>query len=75
MPASKPPLLIIIGYVWPEPNSSAAGYRMLSLIKLFLAKGWQVVFASAAEPGQHRYPLCALGVTEHTISLNDSSFD
>ncbi|WP_240221341.1 glycosyltransferase family 4 protein [Rheinheimera hassiensis] len=75
MPLSKVPLLIIIGYVWPEPNSSAAGYRMLSLIKLFLARGWQVTFASAAEPGQHRYPLAELGVTERSISLNDSSFD
>lgn len=75
MPVSKVPLLIIIGYVWPEPNSSAAGYRMLSLIKLFLARGWQVQFASAAEPGQHRYPLAELGVTEQSISLNDSSFE
>lgn len=75
MPTSKLPLLIIIGYVWPEPNSSAAGYRMLSLIKLFLRQGWQVAFASAAEPGQHRYALAELGVTEHSICLNDSSFD
>jgi O-antigen biosynthesis protein len=69
------PLLIIIGYVWPEPNSSAAGYRMLSLIQLFLARQWRVIFASAAEPGLHRYPLNELGVAEHIIALNDSSFD
>jgi glycosyltransferase involved in cell wall biosynthesis len=48
---------------------------MLSLIKLFLAKGWQVSFASAAEPGPHRYPLAELGVTEHSILLNDCSFE
>ncbi len=71
----KLPLLIIVGYVWPEPNSSAAGYRMLSLIQLFLAQGWRIVFASAAEPGPHRYPLAELNVAEHSISLNDSSFD
>ncbi|MGP9800716.1 glycosyltransferase family 4 protein [Rheinheimera sp. NSM] len=75
MSQSTLPMLVIIGYVWPEPNSSAAGYRMLSLIKLFLAKGWQVSFASAAEPGLHRYPLTELGVTEHCIRLNDSSFE
>lgn len=75
MSQSTLPMLVIIGYVWPEPNSSAAGYRMLSLIKLFLAKGWQVSFASAAEPGPHRYPLSELGVTEHSIRLNDSSFE
>lgn len=69
------PLLIIVGYVWPEPKSSAAGYRMLSLIRLFLNQGWNVIFASAAELSPHRYDLSQLGVTEHNISLNDSSFD
>ena len=62
MSQHRSPLLVIIGYVWPEPNSSAAGYRMLSLIRLFLANGWQVCFASAAEPGPHRFPLIELGV-------------
>ena len=75
MSSSKQPLLIIVGYVWPEPNSSAAGYRMLSLIQLFIAKGWQVIFASAAELSPHRFMLSTIGVGEHLISLNDSSFD
>lgn len=75
MSSSKQPLLIIVGYVWPEPNSSAAGYRMLSLIQLFIEKGWQVIFASAAELSPHRFMLSAVGVSEQVISLNDSSFD
>lgn len=69
------PLLIIVGYVWPEPHSSAAGYRMLSLIQLFLSQGWRVIFASAAEKSTHRFELEQLGVAEHCINLNDSSFD
>jgi glycosyltransferase involved in cell wall biosynthesis len=69
------PLLIILGYVWPEPNSSAAGSRMLSLIKLYLRQGWQVQFASPAELSSHRYPLVELGVTEQQIALNCDSFD
>jgi glycosyltransferase involved in cell wall biosynthesis len=69
------PLLVILGYVWPEPNSSAAGSRMLSLIKLYLSQGWQVQFASPAELSPHRYPLTELGVTEQHIRLNCSSFD
>ena len=73
--SSAQPLLIIVGYVWPEPKSSAAGYRMLSLIRLFLSQGWNVIFASAAELSPHRFDLTELGVTEHNISLNDSSFD
>lgn len=72
---SNKPLLIVIGYVWPEPRSSAAGYRMLSLLKLFLHQGWQIIFASAAEPGPHRYALGELGIAEQVICLNDSSFD
>ena len=69
------PLLVVLGYVWPEPNSSAAGYRMLSLLQLFLQQDWRVIFASAAEAGPHRYPLADMGITEQRIQLNDSSFD
>lgn len=69
------PLLIILGYVWPEPNSSAAGSRMLSLIKLYLSYGWQVQFASPAELSPHRYRLAELGVAEQQIKLNCASFD
>ncbi|MCC5852991.1 MAG: glycosyltransferase family 4 protein [Alkalimonas sp.] len=69
------PLLVVIGYVWPEPNSSAAGSRMLSLIRLYRQQGWQVIFASAAEKSPHRFDLSVLGVAEQLIALNDSSFD
>ena len=67
--------LLIIGYVWPEPNSSAAGSRMLELIELFLAQQWQIIFASAAILSEHRTNLIELGVEEKAISLNDSSFN
>lgn len=69
------PLLIIIGYVWPEPNSSAAGSRMLSLIRLYRQQGWQVIFASAAEKSPHRFDLSTLDVVEHSVELNHHSFD
>jgi len=67
--------LLIIGYVWPEPKSSAAGSRMLELIELFLAQYWEVVFASAAALSEHRVDLSSLGVQEKSIALNDSSFN
>jgi hypothetical protein len=38
--------LLIIGSVWPEPNSSAAGPGML--ISLFKENGFVVTFASPA---------------------------
>jgi glycosyltransferase involved in cell wall biosynthesis len=67
--------LLIIGYVWPEPKSSAAGSRMMELIQLFLAQQWHIIFASAAALSEHRADLSGLGVQEKTIALNDSSFN
>ena len=67
--------VVIIGSVWPEPRSSAAGANMLSLIQLFLQQGWLVTFASPAQPGEQRADLSSLGVHEQPIALNCSSFD
>lgn len=67
--------LLIIGYVWPEPKSSAAGSRMLELIALFLSQDWEVVFASAAALSEHRVDLPSLGVQEKSIELNNASFN
>lgn len=67
--------VLIIGYVWPEPKSSAAGTRMLELVRLFLQMRCEIVFASAAVLSEHRFDLNTLGVAEKSIALNCSSFD
>jgi glycosyltransferase involved in cell wall biosynthesis len=67
--------LLVLGYVWPEPNSSAAGSHMLSLLKLFVQQGWQVTFASPALQGEHKVDLTELGIDEQAVTLNCSSFD
>jgi O-antigen biosynthesis protein len=67
--------LLIIGYVWPEPNSSAAGSRMLQLIALFQQHSWHIIFASPAAAGAHKVDLTAQGIDEVIIELNSSSFD
>lgn len=67
--------VLIVGYVWPEPASSAAGSRMLQLIRFFLAQHWSVTFASAATPSSHMADLGSLGVRKASIELNSSSFD
>ncbi len=67
--------VLFIGLVWPEPTSSAAGTRITQLVNAFLANGDEVHFASAAQKSDHSYPLKKLGVSEHPIKLNDSSFD
>ncbi|WP_269427540.1 glycosyltransferase [Pedobacter punctiformis] len=67
--------ILIIGLVWPEPTSSAAGTRMIQLINLFLSKGFEVVFASAASKSDFSFDLKGIGVTERDIKLNDESFN
>ncbi|WP_299190240.1 glycosyltransferase family 4 protein [uncultured Aquimarina sp.] len=67
--------ILIIGNVWPEPNSSAAGSRMLQLIQLFISKGFKITFASTAAESEHMYDINTLGVTKTTIAINDNSFD
>lgn len=67
--------LLIIGFVWPEPNSSAAGGRMMQLISLFKKQGFQVVFASPAQDSDFMVDLSEFDVQKESIELNNSSFD
>jgi glycosyltransferase involved in cell wall biosynthesis len=67
--------LLIIGYVWPEPDSSAAGSRMMQLMALFLQQQWQITFASPAADSEHMADIESLGVNRVRIELNNSSFD
>ena len=67
--------VLIIGYVWPEPNSSAAGFHMMSILRLYKKQGWQVEFASPAQKTEHMVDLSMEGITEKVIELNSDSFD
>ena len=67
--------LLIIGYVWPEPNSSAAGSRMMQLIHFFQAQRYHITFASPAQQTEHMVDLRALNITVENIKLNCTSFD
>ena len=67
--------VLVIGYVWPEPNSSAAGTHMMSLLNAFRAQNWQVEFASPAQKTEHMVNLDDYGISSATIALNCSSFD
>lgn len=62
--------ILIIGKVWPEPKSSAAGKRMKQLIELFKKKG-EVHFACANTSTGNELDLAQLGVIAHTIELNN----
>ena len=67
--------VLIIGYVWPEPRSSAASGHMMQIIQCFLEQDWRITFASPATEGEHKADLAALGIDEVGIELNSSSFD
>ncbi|MDZ5435999.1 glycosyltransferase [Pseudomonas fluorescens] len=67
--------VLVIGYVWPEPRSSAAGGHMMQILEGFRQKGLDITFSSPARSGEHRADLAALGIDEVPIELNDSSFD
>lgn len=67
--------VLFIGYVWPEPNSSAAGSRMLQLIDFFKSTGSKVTFSSPAKKGTHVFDLETIGVHQQEIELNNGSFD
>ena len=67
--------LLIIGYVWPEPKSSAAGSRMMQLIDIFLSNNYKITFASSCTQKENAFDLSSLGIDEVFIELNNPSFD
>ena len=67
--------LLIIGLVWPEPNSSAAGTRMMQLIALFQKSNFEITFACAATNLEFSFDVTTIGVKKEIIELNNSSFD
>lgn len=67
--------LLIIGLVWPEPTSSAAGTRMVQLIHFFLNQNYEIHFACAASKTEFSHDLIKLGVKEEFIKLNNESFN
>jgi hypothetical protein len=67
--------LLIIGFVWPEPKSSAAGSRMMQLISFFKSQEYQITFASACSKSDNAFDLGTIGVDTVNIELNHSSFD
>lgn len=67
--------ILVIGYVWPEPNSSAAGTRMIQLLDFFQSEDYSVTFATTASENIHIEDLKILGIKTVKIELNNSSFD
>ncbi|MDO6517895.1 glycosyltransferase [Zobellia uliginosa] len=71
----KQDILLVIGFTWPEPASTAAGNRMLELLRFFKEEGYRIVFASTASQTELSLDLKALAIESMPITLNDSGFD
>ena len=67
--------LLVIGYVWPEPKSSAAGSRMMQLLHFFKEEGFRIIFGTTAQKSSNAENLEAIGIEGINIQLNDESFD
>ena len=61
--------------MWPEPKSSAAGSRMMQLIKVFLSEGYNITYVSPCAKTNKAFDLETLGIAQKEIELNTSSFD
>ena len=71
--------LLVIGHTFPEPQTTAAGTRMMQLLDLFAADGFgenfQISFASTALASDRSANLQSKNISIKNIFLNDSSFD
>ena len=67
--------LLIIGAVWPEPTSTAAGKRMLQLISIFQKLNYDITFCSTAAKSEYSFNLNSLNISSADILLNDAIFD
>jgi hypothetical protein len=67
--------VLIIGYVWPETNASAAGLRDWALMQHFRQEGWEVAYASPAKENDFAEALRKLGLKTFSCQANDPKFD
>ena len=67
--------VLVIGFVWPEPSSSAAGKRMMQLISFLIEQECDITFASTAKKSEYTTNLEVLGIKSESIRVNDTGFD
>lgn len=67
--------VLIIGFVWPEPKSSAAGSRMMQLIESFQTNSYEITFASPCAKTDNAFDLRNINVESVEIVLNSTTFD
>jgi hypothetical protein len=73
--AVAPRRLLLLGYIWPEPTSSAAGLRDVNLVTAFQRAGWEVHYSTPSKENAFSQALQARGVLCSVRPPNDTSFD
>jgi len=73
--STSPTHVLILGTVWPEPTSSAAGLHHWSLIRAFQKTQWEITYVSPSSPNHFCRQLENAGVNTKTFLPNDSTFD
>jgi len=67
--------VLFIGNIWPEPKSTAAGWRINGLISFFQSFKYEVIYASTSPFNKYSDDLLSVGVAVNLVLVNDNSFD
>ena len=67
--------ILWICFVWPEPNSSAAGVRTLELLQVLRAAGHEVRVSSPCQSNSYKQELERAGYSCEHLLPNDRAFD
>lgn len=67
--------ILIIGHIWPEPQTTAAGTRILQLIDVLQENQYEIYFVSAGLKSEKSFPLAQLNIETYEIKINDDGFD
>lgn len=67
--------VLFVGAVWPEPNSSAGGTRLMQLLHFFLKSNFQVYYCSGASDSPYMEDIASLGIITFPVKLNCDSFN
>ncbi len=67
--------ILWIAFVWPEPQSSAAGFRTLQLLEACRKSGFELRISSGCQSNSHRKNLQSQGFQTEIFEPNDNNFD
>ncbi|UZO80586.1 glycosyltransferase family 4 protein [Aquimarina sp. ERC-38] len=67
--------ILVIGQVWPEPTTTAAGIRMLQLISIFKELQYIIYFGSPAQTSKYSTDFKDQDIQFVPVHLNNDQFD